>query len=200
MSEAAYDIQVQLERWRDEAQAAVDSFVSLRQRTEESSRHLESPPGVLQFIDFFAMFFADAVAVFERVRAELDQPPQKVHAEALQQVASNAALEQRRCLQFRDKWINRPLPYEDVRPLLTEIVNVAPRLAPCTDDLREEHLALLEAWLRAEAAVRGARQGWATISSVRRQVTTLLGRLTLHRQAGADLVFEAYNVDIGALD
>ena len=84
--------------------------------------------------------------------------------------------------------------------LLTEIVNVAPRLAPCTDDLREEHLALLEAWLRAEAAVRGARQGWATISSVRRQVTTLLGRLTLHRQAGADLVFEAYNVDIGALD
>ena len=39
--------------------------------------------------------------------------------------ASNAAVEQRRCLQFRDKWINRPLPYEDVRPLLTEIVNAA---------------------------------------------------------------------------
>src|SRR6185436_2455376 len=82
-------------------------------------------PGVLQFIDFFATFFADAVAVFERVRAELQQPPQGVHAEALRQVASNAALEQRRCLQFRDKWINRPLPYEDVRPLLTEIVNLA---------------------------------------------------------------------------
>jgi hypothetical protein len=38
------------------------------------------------------------------------------------------------------------------------------------------------------------------VSSVRRQVTTLLGRLTLHRQAGADLVFDAYNVDIGAMD
>ena len=134
MSEAAYDIQVQLERWRDQAQAAVERFASLRQQTEERSRYLESPPGVLQFIDFFAMFFADAAAVFERVKAELEQPPQGVHAEALRQVASNAALEQRRCLQFRDKWINRPLPYEDIRPLLTEIVNTAANgLAGCRD-------------------------------------------------------------------
>jgi hypothetical protein len=125
MSEAAYDIQVHLERWRDHAQGAVDTFAALRQKAEESSRRLESPSGVLQFIDFFSTFFADAAEVFERVRAELEQAPLRVHAEALRQVASNAALEQRRCLQFRDKWINRPLPYEDVRPLLTDIVNTA---------------------------------------------------------------------------
>jgi hypothetical protein len=125
MSEAIYDVQVQLEQWRDNAQATVDSFATLRHRTEESSRRLESPQGILQFIDFFSVFFADTAAVFERVRAELAQAPQSVHAEALRQVTSNAALEQRRCVQFRDKWINRPLPYEDVRPLLTEIVNAA---------------------------------------------------------------------------
>ncbi len=125
MSEAVYDIQVLLEQWQGEAQAAVDSFATLRQRTEESSQRLESPQGILQFIDFFSMFFADAAAVFERIKAEVAQAPQAVHAEALRQVISNAALEQRRCLQFRDKWINRPLPYEDVRPLLTEIVNAA---------------------------------------------------------------------------
>ena len=84
--------------------------------------------------------------------------------------------------------------------LLAEIVAVSPRLAPYTEDLRQEHLELLGAWLRAEATVRLALDSNATVSSVRRQVTTLLGRLTLHRQAGADLVFEAYNVDIGALD
>ena len=89
---------------------------------------------------------------------------------------------------------------EAPKGLLAEIVTVAPHLAPYTDELRDEHLVLLEAWLRAEAAVRGARAGRATVSSVRRQVTTLLGRLTLHRQAGADLVFDAYNVDIGAMD
>ena len=148
MSEAIYDVQVHLERWRDSAQAGVGGFASLRQRTEESSRRLESPPGVLQFIDFFSMFFADAAEVFERVRSEIEQAPQQVHAEALRQVASNAALEQRRCLQFRDKWINRPLPYEDVRPLLTEIVNAAGNrlteyreLSPIADEL--ESLARL---------------------------------------------------------
>ena len=163
MSEAAYDIQVRLERWRDEAQAAVDSFASLRQRTEESSRHLESPPGILQFIDFFATFFADAVAVFERVRTELEQPPQGVHAEALRQVASNASLEQRRCLQFRDKWINRPLPYEDVRPLLNEIINTAGNglagfreLTPIADEL--EVLARLIPAPKEESGPLGRRQ------------------------------------------
>ena len=45
MTEAAYDIQVHLERWRDNAQRAVDTFAALRQKTEESSRRLESPPG-----------------------------------------------------------------------------------------------------------------------------------------------------------
>jgi hypothetical protein len=125
MSEAANDIQAQLEQWRHNAQGSVGALAALRRRTEESSGRLESPPGVLQFIDFFSVFFSDAAEVFERVSSELAQAPQRVHAEALRQVASNAALEQRRCLQFRDKWINRPLPYEDVRPLLTEIVNAA---------------------------------------------------------------------------
>ena len=63
-------------------------------------------------------------------------------AEYKPQVASNAAVEQRRCLQFRDKWINRPLPYEDVRPMLTDIVNTAAHrlidyrdVNPIADDL-----------------------------------------------------------------
>jgi hypothetical protein len=142
MSEAAYDIQVHLERWRGTAQETVDAFATLRQRTELNSRRLESPNGVLEFIGFFSNFFADAAEVFERVRSELDQAPLGIHAEALRQVASNAALEQRRCLQFRDKWINRPLPYEDVRPLLTDIVNTAANrlteyrdVKPIADDL-----------------------------------------------------------------
>ena len=85
--------------------------------------------------------------------------------------------------------------------LLAEIVSVAPRLAAYTEELKRDHMALLSAWLRAEATVRAARDGGrAGTASVRRRVTTLLGRLTMHRQAGSDLVFEAYNVDIGVMD
>ena len=39
----------------------------------------------------------------------------------LRQIASNSAAEQRRCLMFRDKWINKPLPHERMRPLLNDI-------------------------------------------------------------------------------
>jgi hypothetical protein len=39
----------------------------------------------------------------------------------LRQLAFNSAAEQRRCLVFRDKCINKPLPHERMRPLLNEI-------------------------------------------------------------------------------
>jgi hypothetical protein len=84
---------------------------------------------------------------------------------------------------------------------LAEIVDIAPRLSSQTEDLREDHMALLGAWLRAEATVRAARNDGSDAGAiVRRRVVTLIGRLTRHRQAGSDLVFEAYNVDIAASD
>jgi hypothetical protein len=121
MTEPLDDLLPRLAGWRDETRASVAALISLRQRAEENARKLESPPAVLEFIDFFSGFFTEAAATFERIGAELEQGPKPAHAEALRQLASNAAVEQRRCLKFRDKWINRPLPYEDVRPLLTEI-------------------------------------------------------------------------------
>jgi hypothetical protein len=115
------DLLPRLAGWRDETRASIAALNGLRQRAEENARKLESPPAVLEFIDFFSGFFTEAAATFERIGGELAQGAKPAHAEALRQLASNAAVEQRRCLKFRDKWVNRPLPYEDVRPLLTEI-------------------------------------------------------------------------------
>ena len=85
--------------------------------------------------------------------------------------------------------------------LLAEIVELAPRLSAQTDELREDHMEILGAWLRAEATVRAARGNGEDLRAlIRRRVVNLIGRLTLHRQAGSDLVFEAYNVDIAASD
>ncbi|HSJ84785.1 MAG TPA: hypothetical protein VLA91_13295 [Acidimicrobiia bacterium] len=85
--------------------------------------------------------------------------------------------------------------------LLAEIVEIAPRLSGQAEDLRQHHMELLGAWLRAEATVRTASEdGPAARSLVRRRVVALIGRLTRHRQAGSDLVYEAYNVDIAASD
>jgi hypothetical protein len=85
--------------------------------------------------------------------------------------------------------------------LLEEILHEAPWLAPMTRDIEREHIALLDAYTRTEQRLRAAREhGPGDYSAVRRRVTSLLGRLTLHRQHGSDLVYEAYNVDIDASD
>ena len=132
--ETVDQVLVHLGRSRDETQAALDALAALRARAEESAARLESPNAVLEFIDFFTGFFTEAAATFHRVAGELVTGPSRAHVDALRQIASNAAAEQRRVLRFRDKWINRPLPYEDVRPLLTDISNQArDRLAACRD-------------------------------------------------------------------
>lgn len=90
---------------------------------------------------------------------------------------------------------------EGLEGLLAEIQDVAPRLSGEVDLIKAEHDELLEALERAELTVSGTR----SISSedpepIRRRVMTLLGRLSQHRQRGADLVYEAYNVDIATAD
>lgn len=85
--------------------------------------------------------------------------------------------------------------------LLAEIMESTPRLASDVEILRQEHRELVTALIRAEEISQAVEIDPAYDPlRLRRAVTTLLGRLTLHRQRGSDLVFEAYNVDIGAAD
>ena len=77
--------------------------------------------------------------------------------------------------------------------LLEEILDLAPRLAHMTQEIEDEHDTLLESVIRVEKAVDRDADPRAT----RRAVISLLGGLVIHRQRGSDLIYEAYNVDIG---
>ena len=110
-----------LRRTRSDALDTIEVLRQSRQQVEEQSARLESPKAVLEYIDAFVRMFADAAAELERIAAALPQGIAPGHLDNLRQLASNAAAEQRRCVMFRDKWINRPLPYEQVRPLLNQI-------------------------------------------------------------------------------
>lgn len=81
---------------------------------------------------------------------------------------------------------------EGPQGLLTDIVAQDPRLSVIAEELRNEHPELVTALDRVEQAISGGDH-----RQVRRRAVALLGRLTMHRQAGADLVYEAYQVDIG---
>lgn len=86
--------------------------------------------------------------------------------------------------------------------LFAEVLESAPRLAGAVDSLRAEHgefSATLAAELRALRAVDGANS-LDDVAEVRQRLTDLLRGLFRHRQAGSDLVYEAYAVDIGVGD
>jgi hypothetical protein len=72
----------------------------------------------------------------------------------------------------------------------------APRLSGRIDRLLAEHRDLREA-IGGYLAVLEHGGTMADLPVFREELTTLIGRLVRHRQRGGDLVYEAYDVDLG---
>jgi hypothetical protein len=107
------------------AARAAAALRELKGQAEASARQLENPNAVRDYLDFFADYFDRAAAELEQIAGQLAEGVQPAQVDALRQIANNSAAEQRRAGMFRDKWINRPLPYETVRPMLTAISNTS---------------------------------------------------------------------------
>jgi hypothetical protein len=72
----------------------------------------------------------------------------------------------------------------------------SPRLAGAVDRLAEEHEQYAEA-IGGYLAVLEHGGTIADLPAFREELTTLMGQLVRHRQKGSDLVYEAYDVDLG---
>jgi hypothetical protein len=77
-----------------------------------------------------------------------------------------------------------------------DLLDVAPRLSGAVESLMREH-GVISARLEKLMDRVTAPDGVEDVDRVRGPGTALLGRLVRHRQRGADLVFEAYDFDIG---
>lgn len=75
----------------------------------------------------------------------------------------------------------------------------APRLSSTVDRLLGEHETFNGA-IHGYLAVLEHGGTMADLPAFREELTTLMGRLVRHRQAGNDLVYEAYEVDLGGSD
>ena len=85
--------------------------------------------------------------------------------------------------------------------LYDEISQRAPRLSIKIERLREEHPNLREATaaLIQKLETTPVGETWE-LAEARDELQRLLGRIVRHRQLGADLVWEAYNLDIGGVE
>lgn len=90
--------------------------------------------------------------------------------------------------------------------ILDEIVSVAPRLAHRVMQMRVDHenlekathqLALAVAGLNSDHDDTSGEQMEDAAIAVRNKAVEVMGQITRHRQRGADLIYEAYHVDLG---
>jgi hypothetical protein len=97
-------------------------------------------------------------------------------------------------------WTRHIVETEAPGAFLDELVTEAPRLSTPTSRLRREHSDILATIVRAEKrlAVPPGDEAYVTwAEELRVELTALLAALARHRQRGADLVYEAYAVDLG---
>jgi hypothetical protein len=84
--------------------------------------------------------------------------------------------------------------------LYEEIGHKAPRLTNQIQRLSQEHPALRDTARELIARLEsGSLGGTWPLAEARDDLQRLLGRLVRHRQLGADLVWDAYNLDIGGI-
>lgn len=86
--------------------------------------------------------------------------------------------------------------------LLEDVTRTAPRLTNAARTLGDEHAVIRTGISESLVAVRALAHGKGSdgVAEVREALLELIARLSRHRQRGADLVFEAYAVDIGGED
>ena len=99
----------------------------------------------------------------------------------------------------RDAWDQHVDTTEKPGGLYEEIVSMSPRLSGTIDRLRDEHPEITHAVGEMLARLEQVEIGglpWP-LDDARDDLQRLIGKLIRHRQKGADLVWEAYNLDIG---
>lgn len=102
---------------------------------------------------------------------------------------------------LHEVWTRHVVGTEAPGAFLDELVAEAPRLATPASRLRREHSEILATITRAEKrlltppADEHDYDRW--VDEIRTDLTALLVALAKHRQRGADLVYQAYDVDIG---
>lgn len=111
----------QLAERRADAATTLELLSGYRTQVESERASLENPQAVDDYLTFFTDFVGRAIAECDRMIASLPGGIRQDDIDTLRQWAANSSAEQRRCLLFRDKCINKPLPHERLRPLLNEI-------------------------------------------------------------------------------
>ena len=102
-----------------------------------------------------------------------------------------------RLAALRDAFAEHVTETEGSGGLYDEMEEIAPHVQGKARRLREEHPPLTHAILDAVARFAGPFPEGTDLDALREDLQRLMGRFIRHRSRGADLVWEAYALDIG---
>ena len=102
----------------------------------------------------------------------------------------------------RDAFDQHIIVTEKPGGLYEEIMERAPRLAGTVKRLQDEHPTIEASIAKLLARLEAGEVNSDTwpLDRARDDLQRLIGAVVRHRQKGADLVWEAYNVDIGGTE
>ena len=102
-----------------------------------------------------------------------------------------------RLAALREAFAEHVAETEATGGLYDEMEEIAPHVQGKARRLREEHPPLTSAIVDAVARFAAPFPVGTDLDALRDDLQRLMGRLIRHRQHGADLVWEAYQLDIG---
>jgi hypothetical protein len=92
-------------------------------------------------------------------------------------------------------WATHVMLTESRGGLFDQIIADAPRLVSAVSRLLREHQDIATELGSAELQLQAGEEG--TLEGIRDALTALLATVSRHRQQGADLIYQAYQIDIG---
>jgi hypothetical protein len=100
-------------------------------------------------------------------------------------------------VELDESWVSHISGTEGAGGLWEEIRADAPRLDNELRRLAHEHVTMTAAVQELSRELAEAGDDVSKLGRVREQAEALLAHFTLHRQRGADLIYEAYEHDLG---
>lgn len=115
------DIVRHLGDWANSTRDTIDRLKGYRRRTTESAALLENPIEVLGYLDFFIDLFGRYLADIERLLIEIPSGVTEAHLQIVDQIYRSVKREDDGTVQFKNDWVYKTLPHEEMRPLLDNI-------------------------------------------------------------------------------
>lgn len=115
------DICRHLQEWEKVTNNTISQLEKYRAIVNSKSELLENSREVLAYINFFTNLFSRYLSDIQRLVREVPSGVTEAHIEMVSQLYRSSEIEDHVAVRFKNKWIEKLLPHEEMRPLLDDV-------------------------------------------------------------------------------